>query len=197
MAKVKAPLFSLGASGSIAKTLVYGGWKGLNTVREHVVPTNPNTAPQQTQRTYMTDAVSEFHGAAYSEDAITAWARLAGAEGRVMTGFNRMVKEFIDEAVAGNTWDRIYNPYFSGATDTAVFSFVYKVSGGNTPAVRYGTRKTYMPTVAGMDDQTGDLWRYNIPGLTPNTLYYAYFDVGTSGADYGRTGIHTFRTLAS
>jgi len=107
MAKLKAPLFSLSASGSLAKTLVYFNWKGINAVREHVVPTNPNTASQQTQRGYMTSALAEFHGATYSADDITAWARLAGAQGLIMTGFNRMVKEFIDEAVAGNTWERI------------------------------------------------------------------------------------------
>ncbi|KKM06256.1 hypothetical protein LCGC14_1745880, partial [marine sediment metagenome] len=53
MAKLKGPLFSLGASGQIAKALVYFPWKGLNLVREHVVPSNPNTTGQVTQRGYM------------------------------------------------------------------------------------------------------------------------------------------------
>jgi len=30
MAKLKAPLLSFGASGAIAKAIVYFGWKGLN-----------------------------------------------------------------------------------------------------------------------------------------------------------------------
>jgi len=38
MAKVRGPLFSLGASGQLAKTLVYLSWKGLDTVREYVIP---------------------------------------------------------------------------------------------------------------------------------------------------------------
>jgi len=50
MAKVKGPLFSLDARGQIAKTLVYMGWKGIADVRKYVIPANPNTAAQQTQR---------------------------------------------------------------------------------------------------------------------------------------------------
>ncbi|MBA7543513.1 hypothetical protein ES705_35844 [subsurface metagenome] len=63
MAKLKAPLLSLGASGAIGKTLVFFGWKGLDAVREYVVPANPKTAPQNTQRGYLTAAVAAIHAA--------------------------------------------------------------------------------------------------------------------------------------
>lgn len=196
MAKLKAPLFSLGASGSLAKTLVYFNWKGINAVREHVVPTNPNTAAQQTQRGYMTAALAEFHGADYSEADITAWARLAGAEGLVMTGFNRMVKEFIDEAVAGNTWERIYNATFSAVGANNFDVTIKKAEGGNTPTCYYGTRKTYFPDSQGVGADGVDTWITTIAGLTASTLYYLYFSVGTPGTDYGRTGIYMQRTTA-
>jgi len=49
MAKLKAPLMSLGASGALGKALVFFGWKGLDVVREYVIPANPKTTAQNTQ----------------------------------------------------------------------------------------------------------------------------------------------------
>jgi hypothetical protein len=46
MAKLTGPLFSLGASGSVAKTLVYARVFGVDYTRVHVVPKNPETASQ-------------------------------------------------------------------------------------------------------------------------------------------------------
>jgi len=50
MARLTAPLLSLGASGSIAKSLVFANWKGINYARVHVIPENPNTVDQQEVR---------------------------------------------------------------------------------------------------------------------------------------------------
>lgn len=50
MAKVKSPLLSLSASGSIAKTITFANWKGNAYVRELVIPANPRTAGQLEQR---------------------------------------------------------------------------------------------------------------------------------------------------
>lgn len=54
MAKVSAPLLSFSAGGSIAKTQVYAKWKGRPYVRQHVIPSNPNTADQQLTRNTFT-----------------------------------------------------------------------------------------------------------------------------------------------
>jgi len=50
MARLTAPLLSLGASGSIAKSLVYSVWKGIPYVRVHVIPANPKSVAQQEVR---------------------------------------------------------------------------------------------------------------------------------------------------
>jgi hypothetical protein len=47
MAKITAPLLSMGARGSIGKTLVASKWRGVPYMRQHVVPANPNTVAQQ------------------------------------------------------------------------------------------------------------------------------------------------------
>ena len=50
MAKVKGPVLSLGGSGQIAKSIVFGRWRGVDYARQHVVPANPNTTSQQSTR---------------------------------------------------------------------------------------------------------------------------------------------------
>ncbi len=46
MAKTQAPLLSLRASGTIAKTLVYGAWKGRDYARSYAVPAQNRTPAQ-------------------------------------------------------------------------------------------------------------------------------------------------------
>lgn len=50
MAKVTGPLMSLDASGGFAGTLVFGKWKGRNTVRQLVIPANPQSEDQEIAR---------------------------------------------------------------------------------------------------------------------------------------------------
>jgi len=51
MAKVIMPLLSAEASGKIADTMVFFGWKGRNVVRRWVIPTNPRSTEQKRIRT--------------------------------------------------------------------------------------------------------------------------------------------------
>jgi len=53
MAKVQGPLYSMSASGKIGDAIVFFGWKGLNVVREWLVPTNKQSAAQGNQRTML------------------------------------------------------------------------------------------------------------------------------------------------
>ncbi len=46
MAKTTAPLLSLGASGTVGKTLTFAKWRGVGYVRQRVTPANPRTTPQ-------------------------------------------------------------------------------------------------------------------------------------------------------
>src|SRR5689334_3923847 len=50
MAVVGGPLMSLSASGTIAKTLTYAGWKGIPYVRTRVIPANPQSSAQTLTR---------------------------------------------------------------------------------------------------------------------------------------------------
>jgi len=50
MARLTAPLLSLGASGAIGKALVFSSWKGIPYARRYVIPENPQTLAQQEVR---------------------------------------------------------------------------------------------------------------------------------------------------
>lgn len=53
MAKVTGPLMSMDASGAFGGALVFGKWKGRNTVHQLVTPSNPNSANQEAARNDM------------------------------------------------------------------------------------------------------------------------------------------------
>lgn len=50
MAKVTGPLLSINAKGTIASTQTYASWRGINYVRQRVIPANPRTTKQQSIR---------------------------------------------------------------------------------------------------------------------------------------------------
>jgi hypothetical protein len=94
MARVTGPLFSLDASGTIANAMVFAKWKGQNYVRLHVVPSNPQSAGQTSQRNTMAAAVSCYKDIGQVPQASkTSWDYYASGTG--MSGFNRYTSKFI------------------------------------------------------------------------------------------------------
>lgn len=196
MAKLTGPFFSLKASGQLGKTLVAFPWKGINALRTYVVPANPKSDAQKVQRGYFGDAVQAWHDSLFSADDVGAWNRYAGILPAIMSGFNAMIKAFVDEAIKENTWEKIWQVTTPLVQDENFDILVHKAEGGNTPTIHYGTRKTHFPNSQGIGPDGVDTWRTTIADLIKNTLYYFYIDVGTSENDYGRTGIYSVRTLA-
>jgi hypothetical protein len=50
MAKVTGPLFSMSASGKLGDSMVFFPWKGINVVRQWVIPVNKMSETQGNQR---------------------------------------------------------------------------------------------------------------------------------------------------
>lgn len=197
MAKVKAPLFGLGARGQLGKALVYFPWKGIDCVREYVIPTNPRADLQVAQRNKLTAAVDDFHASDFTTLDLSAFIRYASTLAKKMTGFNAFCRAHIKEAILGNAWEKIWNGYPESEAADGFNVFVDKAPGGNDPTVHYGTSKTFMPGSVVMGFYGGNQWIGVIPDLTANQDYYFYFSVGASESDYGRTGIYKTRTLAA
>ena len=196
MAKLKGPLFSLGATQQIGKTLVYFPWKGLNVAREYVVPTNPNTAPQQTQRAYITAAVAAIHEAqAHATQPLreidtVAYALWASVVRAATTWFNQAVKNWIDLGVAGLT-SQVYRfgGTIPGANQLQV-GITPHVVGEAAGAFWYGTSKTAL-----INSQAGALaagrWTATIAGLTSGVKYFWQWRPSAPAAFVGsRSGIY-------
>lgn len=91
MAKISAPLLSMGATGTIGKSVVFGKWRGIGYARQRVVPANPQTAEQQLTRTLFAQLREMWKIApAIQQEPWNAFAR-----GRPFTGFNKYVGENI------------------------------------------------------------------------------------------------------
>ncbi|MBA7534362.1 hypothetical protein ES705_26608 [subsurface metagenome] len=166
MAKLKAPLMSLGASGKLANTLVFFPWKGINAVREYVIPANPKTALQTTQRSYLSGAVAGVHAAMAdatnplkSIDQV-AYAALAAAKGRIITWFNQAVKLWIDAKVAADIpciyTDMTFTTLTVGAVDLELYLVEETPSSLLAGKFYFGSTKTNLINVAAATVTAGD-----------------------------------------
>lgn len=88
MAKLTAPLMSLGATGTIGKSLTFSSWKGINTARQRVSPSNPNTTAQAAQRSLFADAVQFWRSFLIELQGKEGWNRDASNSGKPQSGFN-------------------------------------------------------------------------------------------------------------
>jgi len=102
MALVKAPFWGLGASGSIGNSIVFYKRKGQQCVREKVIPANPNTLAQQTERTQFNEAVSQWHNVKLIAVDKTAWNKRASTIGGGQSGFNQIVANVRSYATTNN-----------------------------------------------------------------------------------------------
>lgn len=207
MAKLKGPLFSLGASGALGKTLVFFSWKGLDVVREYVVPANPKTTLQVAHRAHLTEAVAAVHTAQADADHPLlevdqiAYSTLASAKGKIMTWFNQVVKLWVDVKVAGDT-PCLYSSLSFVSKVAAVMSinlFLNEETGSDLAAGKFyfGTSKTNMihsiaaDVVAGVAVQIigEDLSAF----LTAGTKYYCQFKPDAlDDCEGANSGIYSF-----
>ena len=96
MARVKGPLFSLDASGSLAKTVTYSKWKGRNYTRQHVIPQNPQSTNQVNVRVAWDLIVKYWQANVGTLQA--PWD--AFAVQFQMSGFNQFISRGMDAYVA-------------------------------------------------------------------------------------------------
>lgn len=190
MAKVKGPLMSMRASGQLGKTLVFSRWKGEPTVRQHVVPANPNTGGQQAVRNNFKAGVLEWHTAGYNAIDRTAWNTFAGTYSDPRSGFNQMVAEFRACMEAGNVWSRLATAVINTGTTKQIVLVLASLEDATT--VGYiGTSPTYMPTSQAAVSSGGDtVQTITFTGLTTGVKYYFYAKQ-TLGGKGGRTGVYS------
>lgn len=193
MAKLTAPLLSLKASGQFAKTMVYMNWKGIEDVRQYVIPANPNTAGQQAQRGYMTNAVNAWHVDGYTALDVAAWNLYALAKKIAASGFNMFTRFYVLAKVAAHAWVKLTNCLITPIAATTA-TVVISVASDQTGILYIGTSKTSMLTqFAGVFSV--NKYTFSLTGLVATTKYYFYIE-NTKASEDARTGIYSFTTTA-
>lgn len=202
MGVLKAPLFSFAASGKLADSLVFMKWKGLNTVRKYVIPTNPNSAAQVTQRiTYFKAGVTKWHSFTLTAADLAAWSLYAStciskvhkSVVGCLSNFNAFMRAFLDGIVAApaTVWNEISHVAVSSTGTTLVDILCTKCVDADLIRCYYGTSKTYMPNVlsplAGHVDNSN---AFQITPSVPGVKYYLYLKATLAARD-AKTGIYT------
>lgn len=195
MAKLIGPLFSLSASGKLAKTLVYSDWKGINYARQYVVPANPNSASQQVQRGYLTLAVQIFHSTVNVLNALdfANLNRKAGLNAKPLSGFNDFVKSIVNTSVAGVALVNLHNTVCGTPADGGVE--IVADSGVSTAAVKikYGTTPRALTVTQDRDEAAvaGGTHTFTLAGLTVGATYFYKIYCSTANSEEN-LGIGTF-----
>ena len=186
MAKPTAPLLSFGASGTIAKTMVYSKWKGRPYVRRHVIPANPQTTAQTLTRDAFASAAQIWKIA--GPLLRSPWDRFA--TGQVLTGRNAFQGRYVSEN-RGETDLLSWNMSPGAKGGLPLVSMVPTSPGVNdilltcvtpTPPTGWTVTSTVGVVIRDQDPQTGILYTTSededvggllplIPGLTTAVLY--------------------------
>lgn len=190
MAKVTTPLLSFSARGKIGDTLVYFPWKGIDAVRSYVIPANPNTAGQQTQRSRMQDAVDDWHNIGLDADDVAAWNRYASSLTRAMSGFNAFVRDHIDFAVGGDTPNMGFNGSLADDADGTFTGLVNEGGSATAVSLIYGTSPTALNNTE-VGTEVANVWTCDPAADFSGVRIYGRFVISDAGGVIGRTGIFT------
>ena len=198
MAIVESPLLALNAKKTIGKTLTYMRLKGQNVVRQRVIPANPNTASQQTQRGLMTAAVELFHSLGLTAVDLAALNRWATASFRKLSGYNLFVRTRVDFLIGnGDPNNEPPNTVTIGVPTATTCNVEFDAVGSETPKAYIGTSKTSQLTEVVCVTGTVQQWKAAFTSLSPSTTYYFYLISIDLLSKQQRSGLYTFTTGAA
>lgn len=143
MAKVTGPLFSMGASGQVGKTLVFGAIRGVNYVREWLKPSNLKSADQGDRRQILGSAVKAIAKIVNPSDFISLFSASIPS-GQTWSSYlvQIIVRDIIPTAVA---YEAAITE-FEGHTANAGFDTTGALLGYNDFLISYaGTEETAVP----------------------------------------------------
>lgn len=194
MAKVRGPLYSMDARGKLGNSLVYMSWKGIQDVRKYVIPANPRSTGQMTQRGYFSDAVELWHTAGFSVLDNTGWKIFAELKKTALSGFNAFVQIVVKALIAGYTFTPITDVTVSSPTTTGA-TIEASILSDCTSKIFYGPSKTTMLENASMTYDSGEI-SVTLTDCVADTTYYFYIQ-NTKAGESGRTGIYVFKTASA
>jgi hypothetical protein len=181
VAKLKAPLLSLGASGQLGKTLVFFNWKGLDVAREYVIPANPKTTAQNLQRGYVIAAVAAIHAAQTDvtnpliEVDKSAYSLYGTTFPTPRTWFNQIVQRWLLAEVNGEE-PAVYSngEFVDPATEEITITLFNHQTADQAGFMLGGTSKTALLTAVAADGVVG-VHTGVFTGLTKGVKYFFQF----------------------
>lgn len=194
MAKVTSPLFGVIAAGQLGKSIVYADWKGRLYARQYVIPSNPNSPGQQTQRGYLREMVQKWHDTPWILQDLAAWRLMATLDSRVLSGFNEFMAQAINVRVEGKTWVSLMGVKTNMISGHLEYIEAHAEGDDNslTPKLYVGSSPSYMPYECDMTwvDVTHS-YRGDVTSHTYNTGdWVAYYVTNESDNKKSRTGIY-------
>lgn len=95
MVRVTGPFLSLDARGTLANTMTGSFWRGINYIRERVIPHNPKSTCQTVIRGVLTDGVSKWRFGLITQVNKNWWNTYAKGLGE--SGFNRFMRKYLED----------------------------------------------------------------------------------------------------
>ncbi|KKL89444.1 hypothetical protein LCGC14_1914640 [marine sediment metagenome] len=198
MVKVYGPLFSLDASGTLAKAVTFSKWKGRPYVRQRVIPSNPKSGPQTGMRAMLKFLSQQWTNLDSTEKA--DW--LTRATATTISNFNAYVSydqtrwrnylnpSKLDPAAETGTAPDVPTTTPTGGIRQISLSIV---DGVNAPDWGYaihrstttGFEPAYSNVIAIVEWNSGGTTLYVDTPLLPATYYYrvyGFLDTGLKGA---------------
>jgi len=192
VAKVKGPLFSIVAMGTVDNKLIYRKRKGIDDVKKYTKTVNPNTPGQQTQKGYFKNAIDAWSIDGYSAADKFAWDQYAKTKKVITSGFNRFTGLKITAEKEGSTWNKLTNCIIYDVTGTG-FKVDVDVSSDLSGKLYIGTSKYSMLTEF-VGVFSVNKYTFTITGLLQTTKYYFYIE-NTAANENARTGVYSKKTI--
>lgn len=100
MVRLKSPMMSMEASGTVGHAIVFAKWKGRDYARRHAIPANPKSALQTGVRAVFKWTTQNFKNLSAPDKA--DWIVAAKADN--ITALNAMIREGVDRARRNLGW---------------------------------------------------------------------------------------------
>ena len=192
LGKVTIPLLSISSTGKIADTLIFEKWKNKQTVKRYAKPSNPDTAKQQTQRSYMVPVIEAWHNDGYTQADKDAWNYYAKVIKINATGYNMFTRFKINAQKDSKTWEKLTNCLVSNITGGGCTVDI-NVASDKDGVLLFGSSKVALfNQVVGVFSAGKNT--FLVEDLEELTRYYFYIK-NTSPGEVARTGIYTFKTV--
>lgn len=197
MAVVRGAFGGFGTRQQIGKAYVFFIWKGINAIRTWVIPNNPNTGDQQTERADFKSLVAAWHDGLFNVDDIAAWERAAGTvKYKPQSGFNRWVGLYRAFFQQVQTPNRLYGEVTSNlahATFTCLITPTAAPLPLSTKVLQWGTSPTSLwrtEALVYVADLTAGPFDTGFGAGTVLYFRFSLYDTDGDGALYAQSGIY-------